>query len=248
MSGLMLAAIILAAGSSSRMGSPKALLEYGGGFFIERVCAALRSAGVAERAVVLGRDAAAITSAWKPSGEKVVVNPEPDLGQISSLRAGLRSIGPAAEGFMICLADQPAIRPDTYKEVIAFWTSHRDAIVIPRCLRAIPTPGPRPTIPDSRLQTPDPASFSFGKLAQCPITHDRLAQSTPDSGLLYKRGHPIIIPEAYRHLCFEGPLDKGLHWVTHHPSVKVLDLNVEDHGIIRDCDTPEDYEELIKGA
>jgi molybdenum cofactor cytidylyltransferase len=205
----MLSAIILAAGNSSRMGRPKALLEYGGVFFLERVCAALRSAGVAERVAVLGRDAAAITSAWQPSGEKVVINPEPDLGQMSSVRAGLSAADPAAEGFMICLADQPVIRPETYKEVIAFWTMHKDAIVIPRCLR------------------PAPAS---------------------ESGFIYKRGHPIIIPAAYRYLCFEGPLDKGLHWVTHHPSVKVLDLDVDDSGVIRDCDNPEDYAELIRGA
>ena len=59
-----------------------------------------------------------------------------------------------------------------------------------------------------------------------------------------KRGHPIIIPAVYRHLCFEGPLDKGLHWVTHHPSVKVADMEVNDPGIILDIDTPEDYAKL----
>jgi molybdenum cofactor cytidylyltransferase len=214
----MLSAIILAAGNSSRMGRPKALLEYGGEFFIERVCAALRAAGVAERVVVLGRDAAAITSAWKSSGEKVAVNPEPDLGQMSSVRVGLSAAGPAAEGFMICLADQPTIITETYKEVAAFWVLHKDAIVIPRCLRS-----------------------------KSQVTSNK-SHVTNDSTLAYKRGHPIIIPAAHSHLCFEGPLDKGLHWVTHHPSVQVLDLNVEDSGIIRDCDTPEDYNELIKGA
>ena len=59
-----------------------------------------------------------------------------------------------------------------------------------------------------------------------------------------KRGHPIIIPAAHKQLCFEGPLDKGLHWVTHHPSVKITDLEVKDPEIIRDFDTPEDYRGL----
>jgi molybdenum cofactor cytidylyltransferase len=63
-----------------------------------------------------------------------------------------------------------------------------------------------------------------------------------------KRGHPIIIPAAYRQLCFEGPLEKGLHWVTHHPSVKVADLEVKDPEIIRDFDTPEDYDALVKAG
>lgn len=62
-----------------------------------------------------------------------------------------------------------------------------------------------------------------------------------------KRGHPIILPASCRTLCFEGPLEKGLHWVTHHPSVKVVDLEVKDPEIIRDFDTPEDYEALVAG-
>lgn len=64
--------------------------------------------------------------------------------------------------------------------------------------------------------------------------------------LSFKRGHPIIIPREYFRLCFDGPADKGMHWVTRHPSAKVLDLIVEDTGIIRDFDTPEDYQEMIR--
>jgi len=65
----------------------------------------------------------------------------------------------------------------------------------------------------------------------------------------HKRGHPIIIPGKYFQLCFDGPADKGLHWVTHHPSVKVVDLIVKDGNIIKDFDTPEQYKELrIRGA
>ena len=60
----------------------------------------------------------------------------------------------------------------------------------------------------------------------------------------FKRGHPIIIPKIYWHLCFEGPDDKGLHWVTHHPKVKVLDLFVADDNILKDFDTPEDYKSI----
>ncbi len=63
-----------------------------------------------------------------------------------------------------------------------------------------------------------------------------------------KRGHPLIIPAAHRQLCFEGPLEKGLHWVTHNPSVKIFDLEVKDPEIIRDFDTQEDYEALVKAG
>jgi CTP:molybdopterin cytidylyltransferase MocA len=197
----MISAIVLAAGESSRMGRPKALLEWRGLPFIEHVCAALRGAGVEDRVVVLGRASSEILAGWKPAGEKVAVNPRPEDGQLSSLRVGLEAAGKGAEAFMVCLADQPTIEPDSYKAVISRWREAPDHIVIPRTFRAA----------DARM----------------------------------KRGHPIIIPAARRGLCFEGPLDKGLHWVTHHPSVKIADLDLGDKEIIRDFDTPEDYAGLF---
>ena len=200
----MLSAIILAAGDSSRMGSPKALLQWRGRPFIEHVCDALRRAGVEDRVVVLGRDSQAILSAWVPAGEKVAVNLNPEHGQLSSLRAGLAFVSEYSEGFLVCLSDQPTILPDTYRRIVDRWRYDKEALVIPRTIR----------VADSKL----------------------------------KRGHPIIIPAAHRALCFEGPLEKGLHWVTHHPAVRVADLDVTDPEIIRDFDTQEDYEALVKAG
>ena len=200
----MLSAIILAAGDSSRMGRPKALLQWRGLPFIEHVCDALRRAGVEDRIVVLGRASREILENWVPAGEKVTVNATPEHGQLSSLRAGLADISEFSEGVMVCLADQPTIDAETYQKVIACWLSNKDSIVIPRVLRPA----------DSRL----------------------------------KRDHPIIIPAPHKALCFEGPPDKGLHWVTHHPSVKITDLEVNDPEIIRDFDTPEDYEALVNAG
>ena len=229
-----LTAIILAAGNSSRMGRPKALLEYRGKCFIENVCAALRLAGVEERIAVLGADAEAIASVWKPAGEKVVVNPAPGLGQLSSLRAGIEAASKESDGFIVCLADQPTIAPQTYKDIIAFWCESKDYIVIPRCLRD--------KVAGDRSQV---TGQNGGKIILKNTDSAYLPLATNHSTLSFKRGHPIIIPAIYRHLCFEGPLTSGLHWVTHHPSVKVLDLTVEDAGVIRDFDTQRDYERLV---
>ena len=200
----MLSAVILAAGDSSRMGRPKALLEWRGLPFIEHVCAALRKAGVEDRVVVLGKSSAEILAAWHPAGEKVAVNVKPENGQLSSLKAGLLDASPAAEGYMVCLADQPTVPADTYKKIIAFWSERKDQVGIPKTFRAL----------DSR----------------------------------FKRGHPVILPASARALCFEAPLEKGLHWVTHHSSVQVADLEVKDPEVIRDFDTPEDYEALVKAG
>lgn len=200
----MLSAIVLAAGDSARMGRPKALLAWRGKPFIEHVCDALRRAGVEDRVVVLGAASREILAAWTPAGEKVAVNPHPEHGQLSSLRAGLKDAAETAEGFMVCLADQPTVSVDTYREIMEFWANDKDSIVIPRTFRAA----------DSRM----------------------------------KRGHPIIIPAAHKALCFEAPLEKGLHWVTHHSSVHVADLDVKDPEVIRDFDTPAEYEALIKAG
>ena len=183
------------------MGRPKALLQWRGLPFVEHVCVSLRAVGVEDRVAVLGRASTEILASWTPAGEKVTVNLKPENGQLSSLRVGLGFTSEYSEAFMVCLADQPTILPETYKKIIDFWLYHKDSMVIPRTLRPL----------DSRL----------------------------------KRGHPIIIPAAYRHLCFEGPLDKGLHWITHHPSVKIADLDLEDREIIRDFDTPEEYQQLV---
>ena len=186
------------------MGRPKALLQWRGRTFLEHVCDALRRAGVEDRVVVLGKTSHEVLAGWVPVGEKVTVNPKPEHGQLSSLRAGLLEASETAEAYMVCLADQPTILPDTYKKIIDCWLLNKSTLVIPRTFRAA----------DSKL----------------------------------KRGHPIIVPAAHRALCFEGPLEKGLHWVTAHPAVKITDLEVKDPEIIRDFDTPEDYEALVKAG
>ena len=176
---------------------------------------------------VLGRASGEILAVWEPVGEKIAVNPKPEDGQHSSLRTGLEAANKSSEAFMVCLADQPTISTGTYKEIISFWRSHTDSIVIPRCERD-------QVSHKSQVTSHKPEAAGIKKL-----------QASADSPLSYKRGHPIIIPRKYLRLCFEGPLDKGLHWVTHHPSVQIADLDVKDREIIRDFDTPQDYQQLL---
>ena len=209
----MATAIILAAGDSVRMKAVKPLMPWNGLPFIEHVCRALRQAGIRRRIAVLGRRHKEILQAWQPQGEHIAINPKPEDGQLSSLRAGLAYMtanpaifgGDNAGGIMICLADQPLIKAETYSAVWRCAKNNPGSIIIPR----VPRPNRQPDDPP------------------------------------YKRGHPIIIPQNLVHLCLEGPLDKGLHWATHHPAAKVLDLDVADPAIIRDFDTPEAYQALL---
>lgn len=61
-----------------------------------------------------------------------------------------------------------------------------------------------------------------------------------------KRGHPVIIPQKYFDLVLKAPYDKGLHWVTHHPEVKVKNIIVKDKNILKDFDTRKEYQNFLK--
>ncbi len=122
--------IILAAGASMRMGRPKALLDLAGRTCLERALDTCRAAGAGRPIVVVAPASevlAAIESARLPVD--VAINPRPELGQTSSLLAGLgrlssrvgasATVGPAITGFLIYPVDFPLVRPEDVRALIA---------------------------------------------------------------------------------------------------------------------------------
>ena len=107
----MIAGIILAAGASSRMGTPKALLDYRGETFVGRLVRVLGES-CEPLIVVLGYQADVIRR-QVPSGAKVVINPDPSRGQLSSLQTGLVALPAEAAGFAFIPVDCPAVAEDT---------------------------------------------------------------------------------------------------------------------------------------
>ncbi len=106
-------AIVLAAGASRRMGSPKALLPWGPVTFVQHLCALLDGLDFAARGVVsrAGLDLPVTWPLW--------LNPDPDRGMLSSLQTALQRVSPDCPWMMVCLVDQPAISPDTFRLMAA---------------------------------------------------------------------------------------------------------------------------------
>jgi molybdenum cofactor cytidylyltransferase len=112
-------AVLLAAGSASRMGHrPKSLLELGGVPLIRRQLIALSGAGVDEVVVVLGHYADRIEEVVKEFPVTLVRNLDPDAGQVSSLRLGLQSLSVKLDAVLVTLADQPLINSQDINDLI----------------------------------------------------------------------------------------------------------------------------------
>jgi molybdenum cofactor cytidylyltransferase len=118
-SRLAVGAVLLAAGSGSRMGKrPKSLLELGGVPLIRRQLIALSGAGVDELVVVLGHYAEQIEPAVQDFPVTLVRNLDPDAGQVSSLRLGLQALSPKIDAVLVALADQPLINSQDISDLI----------------------------------------------------------------------------------------------------------------------------------
>jgi molybdenum cofactor cytidylyltransferase len=127
-------AVILAAGTSTRMGQVKQLLPLGGTTVLARTIDNVRSAGLVEMVLVLGASAEAIRRQLPQSllaGLKVVVNQAYRQGMASSLREGLSALDPQTGAALIILGDQPFVRPQTLHQIIAGYRRSGAQIVIP---------------------------------------------------------------------------------------------------------------------
>ena len=133
-SRLTVGAVLLAAGSGSRLGGrPKSLLELGGVPLIRRQLIALSGAGVDEVVVVLGHHAQAIEPVVQDFPVTLVHNPSPEDGQASSVRIGLQALSARLDAVIIALADQPLINSQDITALISAFKKRGDAaMVVPR--------------------------------------------------------------------------------------------------------------------
>jgi len=125
------AAIVLAAGMSRRMGAPKQLLRLGGKSLLERTLANVRGSGVDEIVVVLGAGADEVRRQVTTDGMLVVVNPDFQQGMGISLRAGLAAVSAWMQAALIVLADQPFVLSSTLDQMIIYRQQYAPKILLP---------------------------------------------------------------------------------------------------------------------
>ncbi len=188
------AAVVLAAGTSSRMGRPKALLRLADKPLLAHVLDSLRASGLTEIVVVLGADADRIREEVPLEGARVVLNPDYAEGMSSSIRAGVRAASPMAEAFLIVLGDQPLLSATTIDALVA---RRRDT-------------HPRALVP------------TFRGMRGNPVMLDR-----------------SLLPEIE---AVRG--DVGCRGVLADHADEVVEVAVDDPGILLDVDTPRDLEVL----
>jgi molybdenum cofactor cytidylyltransferase len=127
----MLAAVILSGGASCRMGSPKALLPYQGGTFLEHLLKVTDHPRIGWRRVVLGADAQAIAESVELPADEMVINENWEAGQLSSIQTGVRSLPAGTDGMLLCLIDHPLISRELVGALMERFYESGKAIVLP---------------------------------------------------------------------------------------------------------------------
>jgi molybdenum cofactor cytidylyltransferase len=189
-------AIILAAGSSRRMGTQKLLLPFGNSTMIETVVDHVLASKVKHVLVILGPDPEKVQDLLASKAVKFCTNSHHEEGMLSSVICGIRALPDEAEAALIYLGDQPGIPAEVTNRVIEAYDEDLYGIVI-------------------------------------PVYNHR-------------RGHPLLVDMKYRREIEKLDLEQGLRDLRHRFPEDVLEVEVDEPGILMDIDTREDYSNATK--
>lgn len=127
----MIWAIVLAAGESRRMGTPKLILPFGEVTMIETVVHTLPRSKVDKVLVVLGSDREKIMPLLAGKDVDTVINPRYQEGMLSSIQAGFQALPQEVEAVLVCLGDQPLIPVSVLDQMIECYKKGEKGIILP---------------------------------------------------------------------------------------------------------------------
>jgi molybdenum cofactor cytidylyltransferase len=189
-----IAAIVLAAGKSERMGRPKALLPFRDSTFLEHILETIKRSGITETVVVVGHHADTILTAIHVA--RPVINADYEKGMTTSIQAGIRELAPDVDGAMLFLVDHPVVEPATIDALIRHFRP--GCIVLPtyRGRRGHPVlfsravmeeiAGLPPNVGANTIVWKDPSRIAEVPLNDAGITIDI---DTPEQFETFQRGH-----------------------------------------------------------
>ena len=124
------AGILLAAGTSSRMGSNKLLFELDGESLLRRTARRALAGGLAPLVVVLGHQAERAAAELDGLAVQIVINPDYEQGLSSSLKSGVAAVPAEVGAAMVLLADMPFVTPDMIAALVARYRTTSVPLVI----------------------------------------------------------------------------------------------------------------------
>jgi molybdenum cofactor cytidylyltransferase len=192
-----IASVILAAGNSSRMGKPKALLKIGPLVFLETIFNLLGESKFDPIITVLGKDFKEIFQSIQKKRKILFLrNQFPEKGQLYSIQCGLKHVPGDVPGSLIVLVDHPLVSLTTYLTIHEAAQKYPYKIIIP--------------------------VFEG------------------------KRGHPVYFSRKYFNDLLTAPLSEGARYVVQKYENSIMEMPVDDPGILVDIDTPEEYNQYLE--
>lgn len=128
----MIVGAILAAGTGSRLGRPKALLDWQGRPLVRHLAEIALRSGLDRVIVVAGPRAGDVRAALRDLPVDIVYNHYFGLGQSTSVQAALGALPPGTEAVLFLLVDQPFISPDLIRSVIDAYRRTGAPLIVPR--------------------------------------------------------------------------------------------------------------------
>jgi molybdenum cofactor cytidylyltransferase len=193
MSSARFAAVILAAGFSSRMGQPKPLLPLGKATVTDYIVSTFQSLGL-DVFVVVGNRKEEVISGIKSRGITFVHNPDFEKGMFTSIKAGIKHLGKKYQAFFVLPVDIPLVETATVENIIDTGIANPQSIIYPVFLgkRGHPPLIPSGLIPEISVWKQEGGLKAYLK------TKEQLAINLPveDSFILFD----IDTPEDYKKL------------------------------------------------